>query len=106
MKTEIQWAELHSPIFLNGTNLQQKLDPTKRVGLSMMYDEEKRHLYVSYQGKTARVPEPSILSMVEGTVPVRAVTTPTPIPSGKPIKAQVSGPTDHVFAGPGAGKTK
>lgn len=108
MKTSIIWAELHSPIFLAGTNLGQKLDPTKRTGLAMNYDEDKRHMYVTYNSCTARVPEPSILSMVEGVVEseeivrerVKAATAKIP------AKAQVSTPMDHVFAGVGAGKTK
>lgn len=103
MRTSIIWAELHSPIFLAGTNLQPKLDPTKRVGLKLEYDEDRKQLYVSYNGKTARVPEPSILSMVEGTIEERPLAV-KPITTGKPVKAQVSGPHDHVFAGLGAGK--
>ena len=102
MKTEIKWAELHSPLFLAGANLGQKLDPSKRAGLSMTYDEVARHLYVTYNKSTARVPEPSILSMVEGVVESKA--TVTPLPTGGTIKAQVSTPQDHVFAGAGAGK--
>lgn len=102
MKTEIKWAELHSPIFLAGTNLQAKLDPDKREGLKLEFDEEKRHLYVSYKGETSRVPEPSILSMVEGSPKVRHLAAP---PKGS-IKAQVSTPQDHVFAGEGKGKSR
>lgn len=104
MRTPIKWAELHSPLFLAGSNLGLKLDPKGRVGLSMEYDEEKRHLYVTYNNKTARVPEPSILSMNEGSndaVPEK----PKPVVVSK-VVAQVSSPQDHVFAGPGAGKTK
>lgn len=109
MQTEIKWAELHSPLFLAGANLGMKLDPTKRAGLLMNYDEDKRHLYVTYTlsgvTSTARVPEPSILSMVEGAPTVRPVVAAV-TPTGKPIKAQVGGPSDHVFGGPGAGRTK
>lgn len=65
LKTEIEWAELHAPLFLAGTNLGQKLDPKKRTGLKMIYDEDKRHLYVIYNAQMARVPETSVLSMVE-----------------------------------------
>lgn len=104
MRTEIKWAELHSPIFLAGTNLKEKLDPKVRAGLVMEYDEDKRHLYVSYNGCTARIPEPSILSMIEG-IDVASPKHPFPATS-KPIKAQASTPQDHVFAGPGAGKVK
>lgn len=108
MRTQIIWAELHSPLFLAGTNLQQKLDPHKRQGLHMEFDEEKRHLYVSYAGKTARVPEPSILSMVEEdskTIKHSTVENPTRLIGKGAVKAQASSPQDHVFAGAGKGKT-
>ena len=105
MRTEIEWAELHSPLFLSGTNLGMKLDPKKRMGLKMAYDEDKKHLYVTYNGATTRVPEPSILNMVE----LGDQVTPTIVHEPKVIKrvisAQVSGPQDHVFGGLGNGKT-
>lgn len=106
MRTQISWAELHSPIFLNGTNLQQKLDPTKKVGLSLEYDEERKQLYVSYKGKTARVPEPSILSMVEHVAVTETTVVVEKRGPGRPIKAQASTPMDHVFAGEGGGKVR
>ena len=98
MRTPIKWAELHSPLFLAGTNLQQKLDPTKRTGLKMEFDEDKRHMYVTYNNCTARIPEASILTLVEGETPKPAVAQAPK--TGKPIKAQVSTPQDHVFATP------
>lgn len=113
MRTEIEWAEVHSPIFLKtrhgtGINLGQKLDPSKRKGLILTYDEDKRHLFVTFEGKTARVPEASVLSMIETEVSkVTVLTMPSnkPIESGKPIEAQVDTPMSHVFAGAGKGKT-
>lgn len=117
MKTDIQWAELHAPLFLAGTNLGQKLDPTKRLGLKMAYDEDKRHLFVSYNGKAARVPETSVLSMVEyEAAPVKAAPHPFPSQSQfhddeKPNQSvatatsQVSTPMSHVHAGQGFGQT-
>lgn len=104
MKTNIIWAELHSPLFLAGTNLGLKMDPSKRQGLVMEFDEEKCHLYVQYNGATARVPEPSILSMVEGELKKPIKETPPPYVK-KVVTAQVSTPQGHVFEGPGAGKT-
>lgn len=115
MRIEIEWAELHAPIFLAGTNLSQKLDPAKRQGLSMVYDEDKRHLYVTYNNgkgtkQTARVPETSVLSLIE------AEKSPVVVGAGKqeqvsaapvfnPNAAQVDSPTAHVFGGPGKGQT-
>lgn len=105
MKTDIDWAELHSPLFLAGTNLGQKLDPRKRCGLKMQFDEEKRHLYVSYAGCTARVPEPSILSMVEQVSTPKVVEPTAPVPPPGLYPAQADSPTSHVFAGKGKGRT-
>lgn len=102
MRTEIKWAELHAPLFLAGTNLQLKLDPTKRSGLKMEYDEEKKHLYVTYNNQTARIPETSVLSMVEGSGARPVVVAPVHAPV---VEAQVSSPTSHVFAGMGGGTT-
>ncbi len=111
MKTEIEWAELHAPLFLAGTNLGQKLDPKKRTGLKMIYDEDKRHLYVIYNAQMARVPETSVLSMVERQV---IATAKLVIESNDPVitpgtfnphAAQVETPMSHVHAGPGAGQT-
>ncbi len=105
-RTQISWAELHAPLFLAGTNLGQKLDPKKRGGLAIEYDEERRHLYVGYNGQTARVPETSVLSMVEA-----GSQKPAPYPvtgalaTFNPSAAQVSTPQSHVFAGPGGGVT-
>jgi hypothetical protein len=103
MRTKIKWAELHAPLFLGGTNLGQKLDHKVKGGVSMEYDEEKRHLYVTFNAHTARIPETSVLSMVEGEHKV--VEIKQPAPSGKPIQAQVSSPHDHVFRGAGEGQT-
>ncbi len=117
MRTEIIWAEVHSPIFMGsgpgpGINLGLKLDPKARKGLKLEYDEEKKHLFVSLDGKTVRVPETSVLSMVEaakdspvgkihevhGKVPPASVIF-------DPSAAQVETPMSHVHAGPGKGKT-
>ena len=109
MKTPIVWAELHSPIFLAGTNLSQKLDPKKRTGLKMEFDETKRHLYVTWNGMTGRVPEASVLHMIEKYDAAdefinEIVAAEKAIPFD-PGAAQVDSPTSHVFAGPGKGQT-
>ncbi len=111
MKTEIEWAELHAPLFLAGTNLGQKLDPNKRTVLKMVYDEVKRHLYVSYNNKTARIPETSVLSMVEVQAPKLTMVEFAEKKIEESARAQgfaeaqVSTPQSHVFAGPGGGQT-
>lgn len=99
---ECEFAELHSPLFLAGTNLGQKLDPKKRTGLKVAYDRENNELVVDWQNKKAFVPSSTVASYVPGKItplePVKAK------PHG-PIVAQVSTPQDHVFA-PGPGKTR
>ncbi len=112
MRTKIEWAELHAPLFLAGTNLGLKLDPTKRGGLTLDYCEEKRHLYASFGGKTARIPETSVLSMVEAPLLTKAEVAHIVAHQNNPLaqipgldSAQVSTPMSHVHAGPGAGQT-
>ncbi len=111
MRTKIEWAELHAPLFLAGTNLGQKLDHKVKGGVTMEYDEDKRHLYVSYNGKTARIPETSVLTMVEApTVAadprgVAKAQWEIPAPKFDPNAAQVETPISHVHAGPGHGQT-
>jgi hypothetical protein len=105
MRTKIVWAELHAPLFLNGSNLGQKLDHTTKGGVSMEYDEKQRHLHVNYKGAVARIPETSVLSMVEADATPRAAVAAAVKEVGKPITAQASSPTDHVFAGAGGGQT-
>lgn len=103
MRIEIKRAELHTPLFLGGTNLQTKLDPAKRHGLRLTWDTEERTLFVLWNGEVGEIPEANVAVRVRGTsAPVSVIT-----PAQKvPIDAQVSTPHSHVHAGPGQGKTK
>lgn len=115
MKIAIESADLHNPIFLAGTNLQKKLDPSKRMGLQLTYDMDKEHLLVHYKSRVLIVPLANVSGMdvpeslvylfapAEDQPAVRAAAPMSTFPGGK-IKAQVSSPTDHVFAGPGGGR--
>lgn len=100
----VEYAELHTPLFLAGTNLGMKLDPYKRRGMLLKYNDEKRRLIVEWNSKTANVPESNVASWVEGDVlPDKPVA-----PGPKRIMvapAQVETPQAHVHAGPGHGKT-
>lgn len=65
---KLKFAELHSPLFLAGTNLQMKLDPAKRDGkMTLEYDREEKELIVSFEvkGKVERaiVPVSNVVSM-------------------------------------------
>jgi hypothetical protein len=109
----ITWAELHSPLFLGGTNLGQKLDPAKKTGLKIARNVDERIIYVVYNGCCAEIPEAAfqnwnpdgkrkdeVLAAVNAAVPdkIKAAPSPSHTP-GRPIEAQVSTPTSHVFAG-------
>lgn len=103
MNIDLEFAELHNPLFLAGTNLQMKLDPTKRTGLKLIYDRAEKELLVSYNGKTAIVPASNVASMTpvsEAPAKEPAKEAVAPPPTG----AQASTPQDHVFARPGKGK--
>lgn len=104
MKIDVEYAELHTPLFLAGTNLGSKLNVKdhKRRGMTLDFDYDKRRLLVGWNGKTACVPEANVASFVEADdVPVEMDSAAV---AKTPIKAQVSSPQDHVFAGAGHGK--
>ena len=111
MKIKLTFAELHTPLFLAGTNLQTKLKPTERGGLVLIYDDEREKLLVYWNKQLAVIPhgnvacmhpeDPTIFGEIEEGKPAKAPV----LKPGKPIKAQVSTPQDHVFAGEGAGQT-
>jgi len=109
MKMELEYAELHAPLFLGGVNLAAKLDPTKRVGMTLEYDRTEKELRIVLETpngtKETFLPSTSVLHYVPGT-PKRPGGKPAVVAPAGPIVAQVSSPTDHVFAGLGKGKTK
>ncbi len=94
---ECKFVELHSPLFLGGTNLTAKLDHNRRSGLYMEYDRVEKELHVQYNGQWAIIPTNNIASMIPSqenlfTAPIKPVTAPKPFaPQGK-FKAQVSTP--------------
>jgi hypothetical protein len=100
MKHPVKFAELHSPLFLGGTNLQLKLDPTRRTGITMQYDRTEKELLVTWNNETAIVPVSNVASMVLGEVKAKGA----PVPPPAAIKAQVDSPQSHVFGGEGKGK--
>lgn len=101
MSVKIEFAELQTPLFLGGKNHQVKLQHGS--GLALEYDREEKELLVTYNKKTAIIPSSNVASMTIGTLQAeQPVAAPRP---GRPIKAQASSPTDHVFAD-GPGKTR
>lgn len=105
MKLDLEFAELHNPLFLAGTNLQMKLDPTKRSGLTLVYDRAEKELLVTYNGKVAIVPASNVSSMTPHGPRTAGVTKVAGLPAGLKATAQVSTPQSHVHAGPGHGTT-
>jgi hypothetical protein len=126
MKIDLRFAETHAPVFisgeLGGVNLGMKLEPKKRTGLTLQYDREHKELLVTFNGNTAIVPSTNVVTMIAAGPTAAKISVaevkaaqkadtpvPSPLPTGglhPAFQAQVSSPTDHVFAGPGKGKTK
>ena len=107
----LKFAQLHTTLFLAGTDHGLKLygSPGRsKTTVSMTYDRLNRELLVFYKGETAIIPSSNVASMT----PMESSTGDPgsePMPEEKPThrpKSQVSTPQDHVFAGPGKGKTK
>jgi hypothetical protein len=113
MKIKLKFSELHNPLFLAGTNLQLKLDPTKRQGMTLIYDREEKELLVYWNNEVAIIPSSNVSSMtpvdptILGTLPKAEVKPqPKPAPTGKPIRAQVQDPTRDVVFSNGPGKVR
>lgn len=116
-KINLKFAELHAPLFLAGTNLAMKLDPTKRHGLTLTYDRAEKELIVGWAGQEAIVPVSNVASMTAAEavkvapVPVTSKTAATMAEAQAEMArrglthAQVSTPQSHVHAGPGHGDT-
>ena len=105
MAIKLKWAEVHTPLFVAGCNLGCKLDPHKRNGLKLFFDKEENLLEVHWNQEIGYVPMSNVAVMIKTPDLPEPKPVPAPAPIGK-VEAQVSTPQDHVFKGPGAGKTK
>lgn len=103
MKIDLNYAELHNPLFLAGKNHGLKLDANKIHGLELQYDRIEKELLVSWAGKIGIIPSSNIACMIEGLPEVTPVKHIHPIVAGAQ-SAQVESPFSHVHAGPGQGK--
>jgi hypothetical protein len=109
MKIELEFAELHTPLFLGGKNFGLKLMATPQTKIELIYDRAEKELWVNFNGKTAVIPTSNVVSMtpkgLAEVIPLDQNQVQT-APTGKHKKtqsAQVSSPTSHVFGeGPGA----
>ncbi len=99
---QVKFAELHSPLFLNGKNFGLKL--WSKAGLELSYDTKEKELLATYMGEIAHLPSTSVHCYVPGEVAkLEAVSKPVFVPKKK-IQAQASTPMSHVFEGPGKGQ--
>lgn len=111
MIIKVKFAELHAPLFLNGKNHGLKL--FSKNGIILEYDKEEKELLVNYRGSIAHLPstsvhsyEPDSMTLSEAAMTELSQSSGPSIAPTKKVKAQVSGPHDHVFAGQGAGKAR
>lgn len=112
---DLKFVELHKPLFIAGTNMGEKLDSYKREGLQLQYDPEEEMLLVWYKDALALVPRDTVACMWPINIHETNYKKPTfTLPVKKPVEAaqanpkitaQVSGPGQHVFNGPGHGET-
>ncbi len=113
MRIPVEVAYLHSPHFhiagATGKSLQDRLDArVPGCDLKIEWDTESKELCVTHGGREAHIPESNVKSYFP-YVEEQKVKTLKPAATARAaerIKAQVSTPQDHVFAGPGGGKTK
>jgi hypothetical protein len=103
---KLEFLELHSPLFLAGTNLGVKLDPvkSKHRGLVLEYDRPNQEVLVSFGGKVGIIPFTNVVAMIEGEPELKEEVQPAPQFTTR-TGAQVDSPQGHVFKGPGHGKT-
>lgn len=99
MVINLEFAELHSPLFLGKKNHGLKL--FHKDGMMLQYDRQEKELLAYFGGKTAIIPSSNVSSMTPRD-PSAKDEVQTPVgPRGK-VKAQISTPQDHVFhEGPG-----
>jgi len=102
MKLDLEFVELHAPLFINGTNFGLKLyaDPKKNKGpVTLWYDTDLRHTFVIFKDKVAMIENtasmtlsnPEQVGLALSSHPVLNQLAAQPLPNTT-VKAQVSGP--------------
>ena len=92
MKINLKFAELHNCLFLAGTNLQMKLDPSKRP-LQLVYDRDEKELLVYFNNEVAIVPSSNVSSMTPinpADVGHAVITSAQPVPCAPTTKPNLS----------------
>jgi hypothetical protein len=122
---ELEFAELHGPIFVKGTNLPAKLSlgtaPGQRRDIKIFYDRNHREVHVHFKDKIAIVPRENVATMIEkASSDILKKDRDEWVSAGIGIEpdyynekekvnkktAQVDSPMHHVFAGEGHGKLR
>lgn len=102
---ELKFCEVHTALFIAGTNLGLKLDPGKRTGLKLQYNRKNFELEVAWNGEIGLVPVTNVVCMIPGKPKHLADVVSHPTVANVASTAQVETPFGHVHAGPGKGKT-
>lgn len=99
MRIDLEFVELHAPLFIAGINFGLKLyaDPRKnKAPIVIYYDTEgtgkwtkEEHVVVEYQEKVTIIP--TFASMTVKSAP-KLVKVPEPLKPQPAIKAQIGGP--------------
>jgi hypothetical protein len=112
LRITLKFAELQTPLFLEGVNHGVKLNQIKHP-LKLLWDFELDKLIVGFKNAVALIPAANVASVTpvdasqfleqDSKVEVRSVISPDPViktmvKRGRP-SAQVSSPTSHVFEG-------
>jgi len=118
MKIKLSSAELHDVLFFMGVNFDKKLTTRmKNRDLTLTYDRVEKELIVGCENKIKIIPWTNVAGMEPIAFPVieqepvapqptvLEAVAPTPKTIRRNLSSQASSPTDHVHAGPGAGKT-
>lgn len=109
MKLNLELADIHNPLFLNGTNWGLKLQPKMGKGeLELVYDRAEKELLVKdmRSGKIAIIPTTNVASMTPTKASLQQKPETITSKVKKKFTAQASSPMDHVFSGEGKGKVR
>ena len=117
-KINLKILNLHVPILVGGKNFGNTIEKAKNREVEMIYDNIDKEVWFTYNKDTAILPLSNVAKMhPEQLQPADSKYVDNPnlaiiheTESAAPAKAkrinpQVGGPTDHVFAGTGHGKT-
>ncbi len=112
MKIDLDFAELHAPLFFGNKSFGTKLYQKQHAGIKLVYDRAEKELIVEWNGVSTIVPVGNVANMVAKPAAAVEAKFPTEVKPAAPMPelartrtAQVSSPQGHVHAGPGHGQT-